>query len=160
YEGLKKIGLDYGPTFRTIERLWVGDGEALGEITLHEAVTPELEQYQFHPAALDGCLQVILGTLAGLGRFEDAGRGVYLPVEIEDARFYGRPGNRLWGHAQLVELNRQGLTACIRAYDENRRLILDIRGLRCQYLGVHGGQAESLDDLLYEFHWQLQPRAI
>ena len=43
----------------------------------------------------------------------------------------------------------------MRAYDESGRLILDIHGLRCQYLGVDGGQAESLDDLLYEFQWQL-----
>ncbi len=160
YLGLKKIGLEYGPTFRAIQRLWVCDGEALGELALAEVLWPELERYHFHPAALDACLQVTLGTLAGLGRFEEAGRGVYLPVEIEEARFYGRPGSRLWSHAQLVELNRQGLTALVRAYDENGRLILDIRGLRCQYLGLHGGQAESLDDLLYEFQWQLKPRAI
>jgi acyl transferase domain-containing protein/NADPH:quinone reductase-like Zn-dependent oxidoreductase/SAM-dependent methyltransferase/acyl carrier protein len=159
YEGLKKIGLQYGPTFQAIERLWVGDGEALGAISIPEALRPELEQYHFHPAALDTCLQVILGTLARTGRVEDAGRGVYLPVEIEEVRVYGRPGNRLWSHARVAELNRQGLTAQVRAYDENGRLILDIRGLRCQYLGIDGGQAESLDDLLYEFQWQLQPRS-
>ncbi len=158
YEGLKKIGLEYGPTFQAIERLWVGDGEALGEIALPDLLVPELEQYQFHPAALDACLQVILGTLARTSRVEDAGRGVYLPVEIEEARVYGRPGSRLWSHARVVELNRLGLTAQVRAYDESGRLILDIRGLRCQYVGVDGGQAESLDDLLYEFQWQLQPR--
>ncbi|MGO9463278.1 MAG: SDR family NAD(P)-dependent oxidoreductase [Isosphaeraceae bacterium] len=158
YEGLKKIGLDYGPTFQAIERLWIGDGEALGQIALGEALAPELEQYQFHPAALDACLQVILGTLAGMRRVEDAGRGVYLPVEIEEVRVYGRPGSRLWSHARIVELNRQGLTAHVRAYDEAGRLIVDIRGLRCQYVGVDGGQAELLDDLLYEFQWQLQPR--
>ncbi len=159
YEGLKKIGLEYGPTFQAIERLWVGDGKALGEIVLPDLLSPELDQYQFHPAALDACLQVILGTLARTRRVEDAGRGVYLPVEIEEVRVYGRPGSRLWSHARIVELNRLGLTAQVRAYDEAGRLILDIRGLRCQYLGVNGGQAESLDDLLYEFQWQLEPRA-
>jgi acyl transferase domain-containing protein/D-arabinose 1-dehydrogenase-like Zn-dependent alcohol dehydrogenase/trans-aconitate methyltransferase/acyl carrier protein len=158
YAELKKIGLDYGPTFRAIERLWVGDGEALGELALAEALWPELERYHFHPAALDGCLQVILGTLVGLGQFEEAGRGVYLPVDIESARFYGRPGSRFWSHARLAEVNRQGLTADVQAYDENGRLIVDIRGVRCQYLGLHGGQADSLDDLLYEFQWQLMPR--
>jgi len=158
YEGLKKIGLEYGPTFQAIERLWIGDGEALGEIAVPEELGSEVEQYQFHPAALDACLQVILGTLARTTRVEDAGRGVYLPVEIEEMRVYGRPGTRLWSHARIVELNRQGLTASVRAYDESGRLIVDIHGLRCQYLGVDGGQAESLDDLLYEFQWQLQPR--
>jgi NADPH:quinone reductase-like Zn-dependent oxidoreductase/SAM-dependent methyltransferase/acyl carrier protein len=118
-----------------------------------------MDQYQFHPAALDACLQVILGTLAGTRGVEDAGRGVYLPVEIEEVRVYGRPGGRLWSHARIVDFNRQGLTAGVRAYDESGRLILDIRGLRCQYVGVDGGQAESLDDLLYEFQWQIQPRA-
>ena len=112
YEGLKKIGLEYGPTFQAIERLWIGDGEALGEIArTRGAGRRSWKVYQFHPAALDACLQVILGTLAGSRRVEDAGRGVYLPVEIEEVRVYGRPGSRLWSHARIVESNRQGLTA-------------------------------------------------
>ena len=160
YEGLKKIGLEYGPTFQGIQHLWVGDQEALGQITMSEALIPEMDPYHFHPAALDACLQVILGTLTGMKRDEDAGRGVYLPVEIEDVRIYGRPGANLWSHAKLVDMNKQGLTAEVRAYDENGRLILEIHGLRCQYVGVDGGQAESLDDLLYEFQWQLQPRSV
>ena len=68
YEGLKRIGLDYGPTFQGIQRLWIGDREALGEIALSESIIPELETYHFHPAALDACLQVILGTLTTSSR--------------------------------------------------------------------------------------------
>jgi acyl transferase domain-containing protein/NADPH:quinone reductase-like Zn-dependent oxidoreductase/SAM-dependent methyltransferase/acyl carrier protein len=158
YEGLRKIGMDYGPTFQGIQQLWVGDAEALAQIGLTADLVPQLESYQFHPAALDACLQTILGTLLRVRSGEDAGQGVYLPVEIEEVRVYGRPGAQLWSHARLVEINRQGLVAQVQAYDENGRLILDIRNLRCQYLGSDGSPAETLDDLLYEFKWQLQPR--
>jgi acyl transferase domain-containing protein/NADPH:quinone reductase-like Zn-dependent oxidoreductase/NADP-dependent 3-hydroxy acid dehydrogenase YdfG/ubiquinone/menaquinone biosynthesis C-methylase UbiE/acyl carrier protein len=156
YEVLRKVGLDYGPTFQGVERLWVGNGEALGRISLSADLVPQLEQYHFHPAALDACLQVVLGTLARLRR--DDGQGVYLPVEIEEVRVLGRPGQVLWSHAQLVELSRQGLTAALKAYDENGRLVLEMRNLRCQYLGGDGSPVETLDDLLYEFCWQLKPR--
>jgi acyl transferase domain-containing protein/SAM-dependent methyltransferase/acyl carrier protein len=158
YEALKKIGLDYGPTFQGIEHLWLGDGEALGRIAAPPEVAAELDKYHFHPALLDACLQVTLGTVSNLRRVNDTARGVYLPVEIEEVRVYARPGPRVWSHAKLTEINRQGLSAQVHVFDENGALLLEMNGLRCQYVGVDGGEAEALDDLLYEFQWQLQPR--
>ena len=81
------------------------------------------------------------------------------PSRSRTSGFTAGPASKLWSHSRLVEINKQGLAAEVRAYDEIGRLILEINGLRCQYVGVDGGRAESLDELLYEFQWQLQPRA-
>ncbi len=158
YEALKRIGLDYGPTFQGIHKLWYGESEALGQIVVPEAVQQDTDPYYAHPAVIDACLQVILGTVSRARGREDVARGVYLPVEIEEVRVWAKPAGDLWCHAKLVEMNRQGLVAQIQAVDEAGNLILEVRGLRCQYLGVDGGQAENLDDLLYEFRWQLAAR--
>jgi acyl transferase domain-containing protein/SAM-dependent methyltransferase len=157
YEALKRIGLEYGPTFQGIEQLWVGDNEALGRIVVAEEVQKEADRYYLHPAVADACLQTILGTVARAASRSDSA-GVYLPVEIEEVRVWARPPAGLWCHAKLVEMNRQGLVAQVQAVDDAGNLIFEARGLRCQYLGAHGGQAEVLDDLLYEFRWQLSPR--
>jgi len=158
YEALKKIGLDYGPTFQGIHKLWYGEGEALGQIVVSDEVRKEADAFHAHPAVMDACLQVILGTVSRTRGRQDVARGVYLPVEIEEVRVWAKPAGNLWCHAKLVEMNRQGLVAQIQAVDEAGELVLEVRGLRCQYLGVDGGQAENLDDLLYEFRWQLSPR--
>jgi acyl transferase domain-containing protein/NADPH:quinone reductase-like Zn-dependent oxidoreductase/ubiquinone/menaquinone biosynthesis C-methylase UbiE/acyl carrier protein len=158
YEALKKIGLDYGPTFQGIHKLWYGDNEALGEIVVSEEVRAEADAFALHPAVTDACLQVILGTVSRTRSRQDVARGVYLPVEIEEVRVWAKPSGNLWCHARLVEMNRQGLVAQLQVIDETGELVVEVRGLRCQYLGVDGGQAENLDDLLYEFRWQLSPR--
>ncbi len=94
YEKASTAGLEYGPAFQGIQRLWGGRGEAIGQIQAPEAVLGQAGNYQAHPALLDACLQVIFGIL-----LEDSGprssldrRGVYLPVEIEQVRVFGQLG--------------------------------------------------------------------
>ena len=38
YDYLREIGLDYGPMFRGIERVWQGDRESLGLVVLPDAL--------------------------------------------------------------------------------------------------------------------------
>src|SRR5262249_23131414 len=124
YCRLRSLGLEFGPAFQGIERLWQGDREALGLIRLADSLQHHLEDYQFHPAVLDACWQVIFGALPWQAP-EDEGAGVCLPVEIEQVRFYGRPAGRLWCHARLVEKYRTGMVADVRAYDDGGRLLVE-----------------------------------
>jgi NADPH:quinone reductase-like Zn-dependent oxidoreductase/SAM-dependent methyltransferase/NAD(P)-dependent dehydrogenase (short-subunit alcohol dehydrogenase family)/aryl carrier-like protein len=154
YARLARMGLNYGPTFQGIERLWQGQFEALGRVTAPEAIAAQTEDYQLHPAILDACLQVLCG--AAPEDPEATGRqGLYLPVEVEQVRVFGRTGRQLWSHARLVEKTHQGIVAEVDVYDDAGRPVVQVRGLRCQAVG--GGQ-ENLEELLYEYRWQLRPR--
>ena len=149
-------GLDYGPSFQGVTRLWQGNREALGRIHVPETLRETYGEYLVHPATLDACLQVIFGTMSGAG---ESG-GVYLPVGIEQVRVHASLSGAVWCHARLVEKDRQGLLANLMVYDEAGRLLVEARGLRCQSVGGKSGDgADSLDDLLYEYRWQFQPRA-
>lgn len=46
-----------GPSFRWLVGLWQGEGEALAELRLPEAVG-SLAGYLLHPGLLDACFQV------------------------------------------------------------------------------------------------------
>jgi amino acid adenylation domain-containing protein/non-ribosomal peptide synthase protein (TIGR01720 family) len=155
YSRLKNVGLEYGPLFQGVQRMWQGKGEALGQVQPPEAVQAEVNDYLVHPAILDACIQVIFGVLPD----GSDTRGVYLPVEIERVRVHGSLSGPLWCHAQLVEKTRQGLSANLHIFEESGKLLVELRGLRCQSVGESGDGAEKLDDLLYEYQWQLQPRA-
>lgn len=157
YKAFGKIDLHYGPTFRGIERLWTGDREALGEIRVPQELESDLSNYTIHPAVLDACIQVMLGTIPKSHRERVAGQGVFLPVEMEEVRVYNRLGTRLWSHAQLTEINQQGLTASIQVVNENQQVVLEICGLRCQSVGVDG-DTDRLEDLIYESKWKLKAR--
>jgi NADPH:quinone reductase-like Zn-dependent oxidoreductase/malonyl CoA-acyl carrier protein transacylase/SAM-dependent methyltransferase/acyl carrier protein/NADP-dependent 3-hydroxy acid dehydrogenase YdfG len=157
YQLFEKLDIKYGPDFQGIKQLWRGQGEALGEVVVPEGIGNQIGDYQFHPAILDACLQCVFGTIPHDRIAADSGRGVFLPVEIQEVRVYGRPTTELYSHARLESINRQSATVQLQVYDMEGNLLVDIRGLVCQYVGMRGDAASSLDDLLYEFKWRLTP---
>jgi thioester reductase-like protein len=154
YALFRKCGLDYGPAFQGIERLWQGNDEALALVAAPGALADQAGDYVFHPAILDASWQTLCGALPP----DDDGPAVYLPVEIEQVRLYGRPGRRLWSHARVTEKTHQGFVARIDVFDEAGALLVAVRGFRCQ--SVVGGPRteEALDELVYETRWLPRPR--
>jgi thioester reductase-like protein len=160
YQGLGAIGLDYGPTFRGLEHLWGGrDGEALGLVRVPDELQGKTGEYFFHPAILDVCLQTLGGSIDPMGDTE-AARTIYLPVEIESVRFFGRPtATRFWSHVRLTELTQQGFVANIDVYDESGQPVVQVRGFRGQAAGRAGQVAgDDVEGMLYEYEWRVQPR--
>jgi acyl transferase domain-containing protein/SAM-dependent methyltransferase/acyl carrier protein len=156
YAMFKQIGLDYGPTFQGIERIWQGQSEALSRVSAPELIAAQLTDYHCHPALFDACWQSTIGVFVTR---EDSRGAIILPVEVEQVRVYGPLGPDLWSHARLVEKNRQGVVVDVHVYDDAGQLLVDVRGLQCQIIGG-GGTSESLDELLYEYQWLFQPRAV
>ena len=62
YTMLAGRGLDFGPCFRGIARLWRGEREALAEIVVPDGLHVESGRYRVHPAVLDACLQTLGGA--------------------------------------------------------------------------------------------------
>jgi acyl transferase domain-containing protein/acyl carrier protein len=155
YERLTRLGLDYGPAFRTLERLWTGVGEALGLVRLPDGATPDDVSTQ--AVLLDGCLQSVFGTVPDPAD-ADGNRAVFLPAAIDEVRSYRPAGPRLWAHARLAERSRDGITADLSVYDEAGGPVAEWRGIRCQAVGGGAGAGDGLRDLLYEFRWRFEPR--
>ncbi len=84
YAELGGRGLEFGKRFRGLQRAWMGDGEALGEIV---APAMETEGWELSPWWLDACLQV-----AGLALDREAERDgadqreLYLPQSVDGWR--------------------------------------------------------------------------
>jgi amino acid adenylation domain-containing protein len=161
YDLMRATGLEYGPCFQGIVQMWQGQGEALARLRAPEGIVDQLPEYHFHPALLDACIQVVFGTvpIAAARSAKGAGRGVALPVGVDQVRLFGRPEAQLWCHARLLEHDRQGLVADVRAYDDSGRLVWEARGLRCKAVGREGeDEAGRRNQMLYECEWRLQPR--
>jgi NADPH:quinone reductase-like Zn-dependent oxidoreductase/aryl carrier-like protein len=149
YEYLRMIGLDYGPMFQGIERVWQGDRESLGSVRLPDALDAEEAAYRFHPALLDACLQVVIPAD---GDFDQRDGGLYLPSAIDRVELLGRPGRRVWVHARLLEKTPRRSVAEIDVYDEAGQPVARVHGLHSRR--VAGGRGESVDDLFYAYQWQ------
>ena len=154
YDYLREIGLDYGPMFRGIERVWQGERESLGLVVLPGALEEDSDEYLFQPALLDACLQAVIPAD---GDFDQRNGGLYLPHEIEAVRLFRRPGDRVWVHARLLEKTPHRSVSDVDIYNEDGQPAARVRGLRSHR--VAGGREESLDDLLYAYQWRPLPRS-
>jgi len=158
YQWCRDKGLEYGPSFRAIDRLQRGQDSALCRIQLPASLTHEAGNYTVHPALLDGCFQTLGGILAGT-----AGEMSYVPVGFERLQWFDAPGPGVWSHARIRPGQSPGqatLTADIRILDADGRQIARVDGLRAKQIRPHAMQEVSVEDWFYTVRWrpQLHPR--
>ena len=162
YTSLKNAGLEYGPSFQGVERLWCGEREALGEVRLPAAaISPTHSNGKpdgaWHPALLDSCLQVLAAALpaerAGSGR-----KWIYLPTVVASLRFLVRPAARLFSHCVVrpgSSLGTEFLEADIRFLDDDGCVACELLGFRIKLVSGEADREarENPGNLLYDVAW-------
>ena len=154
YERFATMGLDYGPCFRGLARVWARDGEALGELELPDVLATDASAYRLHPALLDACLHV---AVIALGEAEPAARRVYLPLWIGSFRWLRKPTERLRAHATVRREGRDGgsVSADVRIVDDGGALVAEAIDLRLRAVteAAFRQAADASQGPLYELSW-------
>ena len=164
YRAKAGTGIDLGPLFRTLGRVWSGPGEALGEVRLPEALGRN--NLDVHPLVLDGCFQVV-GVARNMSGAAD--EATYLPFGWERLWLRGRLPDRVVCHVLMSEAPRgadsqpgespETLTGELRIYDPGGALIGGLSGytVKRATAGALLAAVEGVDDLLYEVSWRDRP---
>ncbi|HET8662411.1 MAG TPA: SDR family NAD(P)-dependent oxidoreductase, partial [Micromonosporaceae bacterium] len=154
YKTVSGAGLDLGPGFRWLGRVWGGDGEALGAVRRPDQLDTGVP-YPVHPGLLDACFQ-LLGLAQPLA---DGELPLYVPFSIERLRVAQQPGDGVWAYAQ-ARAGGSGDPAAIvgdvRVVDRSGRVVVEMEGLRLRQVDPAAMRRRSArqDDLLYELTWQ------
>ena len=163
YASLKNAGLEYGPCFQGVERVWCGFNEALGEVRLPaEAISDcqtigKTDGMWIHPALLDSCMQVFAAALPE-NRNESGRQRIYLPTSVENLRFLSRPAARIFSHCVVrpgSSLGTDFMQADIRLLDENGCVSCELLGLQIKRVARESDREarENPGDLLYDVTW-------
>ena len=160
YEKLQRLGVDFGPGFRGMRRVWCGEGEALGEIELGEGVVNDQGKYLMHPALLDACFHVsavAMDTLPGA----DDGR-MYLPIGVDRYHWSAEPTRGLRSHARVRPPATRGdmLVLDVRIETLDGEPVALLEGLRCRRASrdMFRQRVEAqVADWLYGLEWKEQP---
>ncbi|WP_233560151.1 type I polyketide synthase [Teichococcus wenyumeiae] len=151
YARLADRHIALGPQFRWLERIWLGQDEAVFEVAppSGEAVDPA---FQLHPGLLDSLLQPALAVLA-MGQ----GNDTYVPVALESFRFHARPAAfPLRGYVR-----RRGAAqdlADILVCDATDACVAEVHGFEFRRLDAgRVGAASPLDAALYAVAWDECP---
>ena len=66
YDRFREHGFEYGPAFRTIQEILVGDGFALSRLRIDDRMKADYGQFVLHPSMIDGALQTVAGLAGGV----------------------------------------------------------------------------------------------
>ncbi len=125
YSRLEALGVTYGPAFRTLSRLAVADGTAVGEAALAAEHLHEAKRHLLHPSLLDAALQAAC-WIAGE---ED---GLYLPASVRRLRIYAGKATRVTVQVVRRDHRREGIEADIQVWNEDGNLIARMDGVHYQ----------------------------
>jgi polyketide synthase PksN len=81
YEKFRRLGLHYGPAFRTVQEIWVNGSIALSRLAISDQLKHDFESYVLHPSLIDGALQTVAGLV---GAWEPA--TPYLPFALDEVQ--------------------------------------------------------------------------
>jgi hybrid polyketide synthase/nonribosomal peptide synthetase FtdB len=158
YAALRRRGMEYGPSFRGIDQLWTGEGEALGRISASGAAPGlSVDGVHAHPALVDAAFQCMIAAVASA-----AGNtpGLYLPVRIDRFVVHAPLGDTFWSHVRLRDPAEGEITGDITMADDAGTVLATVRGFHCKQLGTGTQSGESINDWLYEYRWERRPLAI
>ena len=160
YAQLEELGLEYGPSFRGVQEMYLGRHEALTKVQLPDGMGSS--KYVVHPALLDACLQAYPFVIDGQDKVKGTGRRAHLPISVESFRCYQDGVDKAWVHVSLrsVEKNETQVID-IRLYDDDDRPLADIDGLTVRLLPLDKVQAvqASTKDIFYQPVWRASPKS-
>ena len=156
YQHYRQRGIEYGSSFQGIQQLWKGSNQAIGKIELSPDLLPEATDYHFHPALLDGALQVLIHALPQTNTNQ-----TYLPVGIEQLNVYSRPGLELWAIASVTIESQENWEATLTLVNGKGEILATLFGLRVKLANPEsllGTEAKALSNCLYEVQWREKVR--
>jgi myxalamid-type polyketide synthase MxaB len=148
YEVIGLSGVDVKDSFRWVNKLWLGAGEALAQLRLPDAAGA-MDGYRLHPALLDASFQVAGATLDNEEQNE-----TLLPFSIKSMRQErAATGTSWWCHA--VRTGRA--TWDVQTFDSDGNLIVALEGFEMRKAPASAFLRRRLADWLYRVDWQPQP---
>ena len=106
YRFTTEIGLNYGPMFQGVEKIWSGDAEAIGQMVVPEPILKTQDDYLLHPAISDACLQVVFAAHPD-SNVNAKERRLFLPVGFDQIRFYRRINGPIFSYVKLLSWDDQ-----------------------------------------------------
>jgi acyl transferase domain-containing protein/NADPH:quinone reductase-like Zn-dependent oxidoreductase/short-subunit dehydrogenase/acyl carrier protein len=155
YAALQDLGLDYGPAFRAIRRLWCAEQCAVGELRLDPSAGAA-ETYSIHPALFDACLHAIGGVM---GLHDSQEQHVYVPTTFGRVHWFGITAAAGWCLVEIAPpINPQSVSANIWFMSEDGNVCFAAEGVEVRRVSADAlsrATSPSVDRLIHQLSWRV-----
>ncbi|MBV9790940.1 MAG: SDR family NAD(P)-dependent oxidoreductase, partial [Chloroflexi bacterium] len=118
-EAVEKL-VYWGPRWRSLKKVYIGNNEGLGLLELPDAYVDDLPGFGMHPALLDVATAFASGV---------AGEGSYLPLSYKNLKFRGALPQRIYSyvrHREGADPSKETISFDITLMDEFGTELVDI----------------------------------
>jgi acyl transferase domain-containing protein/acyl carrier protein len=127
YAMASRLGLDYGPAFRRLDQVWVGELESLASIRADHA-DPSVSPYCLDPTLLDAALHALLPVLAGTAIGEGPDGAPFVPVMMENLRVFEDARAVRYCRCLVQRCSGNSITATFSLLDDDGRVVAHVSG--------------------------------
>ncbi len=154
YAAMLERGVRFGPAFRGLRDIGVGDHEAVGRLELDAGLLTTANRFVIHPSLLDAAIQVVAAARSVSG----AAGEVYLPVGAERCVVESIGAGHLWAHAVLARSDgTTGMfSATVYLYASGGRRLGVLAGLRFRRADpatLRRAETDPVADWMYGIRW-------
>ena len=151
YRGIERNGVELRGPFASVDRLWLGDGEALGRVKMSNAAA-DLAADAIQVMLLDGALQVVLAASNAIGHSVVASAAGYVMTGVKSCEIFAALPAEMWSHARLdAAATRSGeaMAGNVEIFDRAGKRIARLIGVR-----VQRSAGRKRPDWFYEVAWR------
>ncbi|WP_143080856.1 polyketide synthase dehydratase domain-containing protein, partial [Variovorax sp. YR750] len=146
YAGFARMGLEYGPAFRVLAQVWVGQDAAgrpmaLGDVQMPSQARDQAGVFVLPPSLLDGAQQAFIGLVLAQPQDKPS-----LPFAVEAVELYGAVPERAVAVVRQSAGSTVGdavLKLDVSLVDAEGRVCVQLRGFSSRVLGGLPGQAKA-----------------
>jgi acyl transferase domain-containing protein/NADPH:quinone reductase-like Zn-dependent oxidoreductase/NAD(P)-dependent dehydrogenase (short-subunit alcohol dehydrogenase family)/acyl carrier protein len=149
YHYTSEISLPYGPAFRTVDQLQIGENFIVADVNANARIAAGTERYLLHPAVLDGCIQAYLAAM-----YAEDDRGTFVPVSVGQIQLheYGKSLKYLRAAIKITAESHNRITGNAVVYNTEGEVVLEMRDFSLDRL-EQADTAETDDNLFYDISW-------
>ncbi|HEY6855358.1 MAG TPA: polyketide synthase dehydratase domain-containing protein, partial [Mycobacterium sp.] len=165
FETFDDMELSWGPNWSgSLKSLWLGEGEAIGDISVGEELSENLGTEPMHPVLMDLCTGVAFPAFPALRAAEQGVNGLFLPLRYERVTLREKMPRRFYCRAKwhTNELDSETQVFDLDYIDRDGRLLGGIKGFtvkRAPREALLRGLVGDATRLLYTLGWHEVPIA-
>jgi acyl transferase domain-containing protein/NADPH:quinone reductase-like Zn-dependent oxidoreductase/acyl carrier protein len=163
FETFDDMELSWGPNWSgSLKSLWLGEGEAIGDISVGEELSENLGTEPMHPVLMDLCTGVAFPAFPALRAAEQGVSGLFLPLRYEQVTLREKMPRRFYCRAKwhTGELDSETQVFDLDYIDRDGRNLGGIRGFtvkRAPREALLRGLGGDATRLLYTLGWHEVP---
>ena len=165
FETFDDMELSWGPNWSgSLKSLWLGDGEAIGDISVGAELSENLGTEPMHPVLMDLCTGVAFPAFPALRAAEQGVSGLFLPLRYEQVTLKDKMPRRFYCRAKwhTNELDSETQVFDLDYIDRDGRNLGGIQGFtvkRAPREALLRGLGGDTTRLLYTLGWHEVPIA-